>query len=70
MVSLIALIPRDLVRLYRPYLSVGHPAAGLDLVAVEAPVLELLLEQGPAHVRRVVQLPRPGVWILALICHI
>ena len=38
------------------YLCVGHPAAGLDLVAVQAPVLQLLLEQWPAHVRRVVQL--------------
>ena len=31
------------------------------LVGVEAPVLELLLEQGPAHVRGVVQLPSPVV---------
>ena len=38
--------------------SVGHPAAGLHLVRVEAPELQLLLEQRSAHVRRVVQLAR------------
>jgi hypothetical protein len=41
-------------------LRVGHPAAGLDLVTVQAPVLQLLLEEGPAHVSGVVQLSRPA----------
>ena len=44
-----------------PVLGVGHPAAGLHLVTVQAPVLQLLLEQGPAHVGRVVELPGPVV---------
>ena len=39
------------------YLGVGHPAAGLHLVTVQPPVLQLLLEQGAAHVSRVVELP-------------
>ena len=38
------------------YLCVSHPAAWLDLVTVQPPVLQLLLEQGATHVRRVVQL--------------
>ena len=41
-------------------LGVGHPAAWLDLVAVQAPVLQLLLKQGATHVRRIVQLPGPA----------
>ena len=43
------------------YLCVCHPTAGLHLVAVQPPVLQLLLEQRPAHVGRVVQLARPVV---------
>ena len=38
-------------------LGVGHPAAWLHLVAVQAPVLQLLLKQGAAHVGGVVELP-------------
>ena len=44
-----------------PVLGVGHPAAWLHLVTVQAPVLQLLLEQRPAHVGRVVELPGPVV---------
>ena len=40
---------------------VRHPAARLHLVRVEPPELELLLEERPAHVRRVVQLARAVV---------
>ena len=40
-----------------PVLGVGHPAAGLHLVGVQPPVLQLLLEQGAAHVGGVVELP-------------
>ena len=43
------------------YLSVCHPTAGLNLVAVQPPVLQLLLEQRPTHIGRVVQLSRPVV---------
>lgn len=43
------------------YLGVGHPAARFDLVGVQAPVLELLLEEGPADVGGVVELPGPVV---------
>ena len=32
-----------------------------DLVAVQSPVLQLLLKQGPAHISGVVQLARPVV---------
>ena len=38
---------------------VGHPAAWLHLVAVQAPVLELLLKEWPADIGGVVQLTRP-----------
>ncbi len=41
--------------------GVGHPAAGLHLVGVQPPELQLLLEEGAAHVSRVVQLARPDV---------
>ena len=44
-----------------PVLGVGHPAAGLHLVAVQAPVLQLLLEQRPANVGGVVELASPVV---------
>ena len=43
------------------YLSISHPAAGLDLIRVQPPVFQLLLEERPAHVGRVVQLSRPVV---------
>ena len=39
------------------YLRVGHPAAGLHLVGVQAPVLQLLLEERAADICRVVQFP-------------
>ena len=39
-------------------LRVGHPAARLHLIRVEAPELQLLLEQRAAHVERIVQLAR------------
>lgn len=41
------------------YRSVGHPAAGLHLVGIQAPEFQFLFEEGAAHVRRVVKLPRP-----------
>ena len=44
-----------------PVLGVGHPAAGLHLVAIQAPVLQLLLEQRPANVGGIVELARPVV---------
>ena len=44
-----------------PVLGVGHPAAGLHLVAVQPPVLQLLLKERPAHVGGVVELPSPVV---------
>ncbi len=37
---------------------VGHPTAGLDLVGVQTPKLELFLEQGAAHMRRVMEFAR------------
>lgn len=37
-------------------LRVGHPTARLDLVGVETPKVELLLEERSAHVSRVVKL--------------
>ena len=40
--------------------SVGHPATRFHLVGVQAPELEFLLKQGPAHVGGVVQLAGPG----------
>lgn len=36
-------------------LSVGHPTAGLNLVCVQAPVLEFFFEQRPANVRWVME---------------
>ena len=44
-----------------PVRRVGHPAARFHLVGVQSPEFQLLLEQGTADVRRVVQLPRPIV---------
>ena len=43
-----------------PVGGVGHPAAGLHLVAVQAPELQLLLKQRAAHVRGVVELAGPA----------
>lgn len=40
------------------YLGVGHPAARLHLVGVEAPEVQLLLEQRPANIRGIMELPR------------
>ena len=37
-------------------LGVSHPAAGLHLVCVEAPVAKFLLEQGSADIQRIVEL--------------
>ena len=52
----------DLQRLLRVAVGrVRHPAARLHLVGVQTPEVQLLLEQWPAHVGRVVQLPRPIV---------
>lgn len=39
------------------YLGVRHPATRLHLIGVEAPKVELLLEQGAAHIGRVMELP-------------
>ena len=44
-----------------PVLGVGHPAAGLHLVTVQPPELQLLLEEGPAHISGVVELSCPVV---------
>ena len=44
-----------------PVLPVGHPAARLHVRLVDPPEREFLLEQGPAHVRRAVQLASPVV---------
>ena len=44
-----------------PVGRIGHPAARLHLVGVQSPELQLLLEEGSADVRRVVELPRPVV---------
>ena len=38
------------------YLGVCHPTARLYLIAVQPPVLQLLLKQWPAHISRVVKL--------------
>ena len=43
------------IMIARSYLCVGHPAARFDLVGVEPPVLQFLLEQGAAHVGGVVE---------------
>ena len=43
------------------YLCVCHPTAGLHLVAVQPPVLQLLLEERPADVSGVVELAGPVV---------
>ena len=52
-------------RLHQPReptdLGVGHPAAGLHLVGVQAPELELLFKQRAAHVGRVVEFASPIV---------
>lgn len=39
------------------YLGVRHPATRLHLIGVEAPKVELLLEQGAAHIGRIMELP-------------
>ena len=44
-----------------PVLGVGHPAARLHLVAVQPPVLQLLLKQWPTHIHGVVKLACPVV---------
>ena len=44
-----------------PVLGVGHPAAGLHLVTVQPPVLQLLLKERSADVSGVVELPSPVV---------
>ena len=44
-----------------PVRRVGHPAARFHLIGIQTPEFQLLLEEGTAHVRRVVQLPRPIV---------
>ena len=44
-----------------PMGRVGHPTARLHLVRIQSPELQLLLEEGPTDVRRVVELPRPVV---------
>ena len=43
---------------YNCYLSVRHPAAGLHLVRVQTPKLQLLFKQRPANVSWIVQLAR------------
>ena len=40
--------------------GVCHPTAGFYLVGIEAPKLQLLFEEGAAHVGRVVQFTRSG----------
>ena len=37
---------------------IGHPAARLDLIGIQAPVFELGFEQGAADVRGIVQFAR------------
>lgn len=44
-------------RLLTIYLRVGHPTARLDLIGIEAPKIELFLEERAADVRGIVQLP-------------
>lgn len=46
---------------HEPMLSVSHPAAGLHLVRVQSPILELLLEQGAADVGGIVEFARSVV---------
>lgn len=43
--------------LFTIYLRIGHPTARLDLIGVEAPEIELFLEERSADVRGIVQLP-------------
>ena len=49
-----------------PVLGVGHPAAGLHLVGVQPPVLQLLLEQRAADISGVVELPCKHVTITVI----
>lgn len=51
-----------------PVDGVGHPATRLDLVGVQAPELELLLEERAADVRRIMQFAGPAITVKINCC--